>query len=645
MSKAFKRVVSAALVVAAASAGSASAGGSLESVDITGFNPSPIPGHLIGKIIPIKWDPRCIPVRYRVNALSPIPNPLGPASLTVATASAVLQNSLDEWNKIPTSFIDMRIVGTTPNPTFPGLDFVNELSFRVPASADYIALSPAINLIVDSNLPAGADIDGDGDSDVASGITSCADTDGDGDIEFPAGLYKAGTILDNDILFNSNIFRFTTTDAALDTVAQSVDLKSIAVHESGHSQGLAHVIDNNLSSSDGTATTMYPFINTTEPASEIAQRSPESDDLAWSSFYYPEGTAASGPAALQAGDQAFNSVYGLITGSVTHGVFGEPVAGAGVFARNLLTGRLQSATFSGTTQVSYDPATGGQFALSPAFNIPNGNFTLPVRAGLYEVGIEAVDGDPVPGFNINTTTTLGTVFGQQDFNEEYWNNNQEAALETHPRLAHPLLVLPGQTRSGVDFITNDQIELANYGSLDFIGFTGQPAGSYYAVRFPGSQVLAANPGGNVLIQAGTFRTVLFDNAVVPLFAEAILTTGSASGGTASINLAHPLWKDVAFVGADSDDAPFYFPLPAALGAVFRAGVQANRFQDLFLVLRLPITTPFPGINGIGPVIGLDGGVTPNDAPIFGYSYVSNDGVSWTQVTNLNFMFSLLLSQP
>lgn len=646
MSKAFQRVVTAALLAAAVGAGPALAGGSLETVDITGFAPSPIPGHLIGKNIPTKWDPRCIPVRYRVNnSANPIPNPLGPASLSVATATAVLQDSLNEWNKIPTSFIDMRIVGNTPNPGLSGLDFVNELTFRAPASAGYIALSPAVNLIADTNLPAGADIDGDGDPDVAAGITTCTDVDGDGDIEFPAGFYKAGTILDNDIIFNTNLFRFTTTDAAIDTLAQSVDLKSIAVHESGHSLGLSHVIDNNLSSSDGTASTMYPFINTTEPASEIAQRSPESDDLAWASYLYPEGTASSGPAALQAGDQAFNSVYGLITGSVTHGVYDEPVAGASVFARNLLTGRLQSSTFSGTTQVSYDPATGGQFALDPAFNIPNGNFTLPVRAGLYEVGIEAVDGNPVSGFNINTTTTLGTFFGQQDFQEEYWNHNQEAARENNPRLAHPVLVLPGQTRSGVDFVTNDQIQIANYGSLDFIGFTDQPAGGYYAVRFPGSQVLAANPGGNVLIQAGTFRTIVFDNAVVPLFAEAILTTGSVSGSTVNINLSHPLWKETAFVGADNDDAPFYFPLPAVLGAAFKLGVQLRLFEDLFLVLRLPTTTPFPGVNAVPPVIGLDGGVAANDAPIFGYSYFSNNGTTWTQVNNLNFMFSLLLSPP
>ena len=47
-----------------------------------------------------------------------------------------------------------------------------------------------------------------------------------------------------------------------------------------------------------------PFIDTGDPASELAQRTPHIDDIAWASYYYPEGSASSGIAALQAGDQA-----------------------------------------------------------------------------------------------------------------------------------------------------------------------------------------------------------------------------------------------------------------------------------------------------------------------------------------------------
>ena len=54
------------------------AGGPFESFDITGAPPSPIPGHLLARVIPIKWDARTIPVPYKINnTLDPVPNPLG----------------------------------------------------------------------------------------------------------------------------------------------------------------------------------------------------------------------------------------------------------------------------------------------------------------------------------------------------------------------------------------------------------------------------------------------------------------------------------------------------------------------------------------------------------------------------------------
>src|SRR5215475_10570424 len=198
------------------------AGGALESFDITGLPPSPIPGLAAAKVIGIKWDTRSIPVKYSINnTLDPIPNPLGDPVLTLAQARTALQASFDSWNKIPTSFIDMEITGTTANPGLVGFDFVNELTFRTDPSFGAIASSPSTSLIEDTVLQDGDDIDGDGDSDVSDKITVCADVDGDGDIEFPAGFYKAGTILDNDVEFNTkapdtNGLRFTVGDDALD---------------------------------------------------------------------------------------------------------------------------------------------------------------------------------------------------------------------------------------------------------------------------------------------------------------------------------------------------------------------------------------------------------------------------------------------
>jgi hypothetical protein len=302
MRKLFARASMIVLLASAVGTAPALAGGALETLDITAGTPSPIPGQIVAKLVRIFWDPRTIPVKYRMNStLDPIPNPLGAPFLSRAAAQAELQNGFNAWNAIPTSYIDMRITGTVANPGTAGFDMVNELTFRTTAGFTAIASSPSISLIADENLTNGTDIDGDGDSDVSSAITTSTDVDGDGDIEMPAGFYKAGTILDNDIQFNtktSNGFRFTVDPAAADTVTRSVDLLCVAIHEEGHSHGLSHTLDNQISATDGTGTTMYPFIDTGDPAAELAQRTLGTDDIAWSSYFYPEGTASSGPPAL-----------------------------------------------------------------------------------------------------------------------------------------------------------------------------------------------------------------------------------------------------------------------------------------------------------------------------------------------------------
>jgi Matrixin len=640
----FAKITLAALLAASIGAAPALAGGALEQVDITGNVPSPIAGHVNARLVPIFWDARCIPVQYRVNnTLNPIPNPLGPAFLTLADATAAFQSSLDSWNQIPTSFIEMQIVGTVANPSPRGFDMKNELTFRTPPGFTAIASSPSTSLIADSTFTHGQNIDGDADPDVSSAISVCTDVDGDGDVEFPAGFYKAGTILDNDVQF-STALRYTTNPASADIIANSVDLEGVAVHELGHSLGLSHVVVNNKSTTDGGSPTMFPFIDTSDPAAELQQRTLDSDDIAWASYYYQEGTAASGPAALQPGDVAFGNAYGLITGEVIHGVFNEPVAGASVAAVNRQTGEIVANGLSGTTQLSRS-ATGGLFLIDPAYNILNGNYVIPVPKGNYDVFVEAMDGNPVPAANVSLTGQIGGLFGQLNFEEEFWNGNNEGAIEKRAGEAKNVHVNEGEVETGIDFITNQTIRIANFGNRNFIGFTLQAGGSHYAVRIPASQISAVLPGQDIYIQAGLFETSLVDASTVPMWAEAMLTTGSvdATTGAATINLASPLEKATGFLAADNDFAPLYFKNPHDLGKAVREGIASGAITDLFLVLRLP-QGPFPGVSVTPPVIGLDGGVAVNDVPIFGLSYLSTDGgATFSRVTNFNFRFALELS--
>jgi hypothetical protein len=629
------------------SVGSLRAGGAFETVDLTNAGPSTIPGHLLAKVIGIRWDVRSIPVQYRINnTLNPIPNPLGPAFLSVADATTALQGSLNSWNNIPTSYIEMNIVGTTNNAGLVGFNFVNELSFRTAAGFGAIASSPSTNFIADVTLEDGDLIDGDADPDVSSAITTVQDVDGDGDLEFPAGFYKAGTILDNDVQFNtkvSNGLRFTIDPAQADAVTRSVDLNCVAVHEFGHSLGLSHVLNNQISGTDGHGSTMFPFIDTGDPAAELGQASLSEDDIAYASFFYQEGTAASGPPALQAGDVAFASAYGLITGELRHGGLNQPLAGAQLYAVDRSNNELTVSAFSGTTNLSFNPANGGLFFLpTVAAAIPNGNYTIPVRAGNYSVVVEATDGSPVAAANIGFTPQIGNFFGQQNFVEEFYNNNREGAIERDLGDAKNVHVNAGQATGGNDITTSNLFNIGGFGARTNIGFVNPPAGGFiYAVQFPVSQITALNAGNPTNIQAGLFDTIVLDASVPAVFANAWLAKGVINPDTtATIDLANPLDRSITFVAQDTDFAPFYFKNPHDLSETIRLGIADGSIQNLFLVLQIQ-PAPFAGVSAQPPLVGLS-----SQAPILGRSFLStNGGATFTRRNDFNFRFSLIASQP
>lgn len=269
------------------------AGGVLQGLDLTGFEPSPeVEGQFIARVVPRRWDSTCATIPIVVDgALDPIPNPLGEDFLPLDEVIDALQGAADQWNDIPTSYINMQIQGTANNSFAGGFDTTNEITFRynpflpplprVSLSLDFGAMAfvDSTVLLADFDLPDGFDLDGDGDPDVSGTAETCGDIDGDGDMEIPAKFYPAGSIIEVDFFFSSGTntvpdgpdgFRFTVDPDDIDDNPLSVDLSVVALRAFGVAHGVAHNTISQRSRRDGTGSPMYATIDTGDAASAEA---------------------------------------------------------------------------------------------------------------------------------------------------------------------------------------------------------------------------------------------------------------------------------------------------------------------------------------------------------------------------------------
>ena len=338
----------------------------------------PVPsqgGALFGvrPVIGIFWDERCASVEYTFNTNQGA-NEGAADFIDANTLANVVQRGLGRWNRVPTSYIEMNITNRTDLGNRPriGGDFINEVTFITDPGFTALASSPSTSLIADTDFIAGEDLDLDGDSDVydpiVEGQNVCTDIDGDGDIEFPAGFYRAGTILDNDVQFGLDV------DWEIGTPSGSAaDVDAVSTHEFGHSHGLNHSFINQISAANGSGATMFPFIDIQDAEAEIRNRSLHIDDVAASSQIYPEGEGAEPISQLQAGDVAFSDSFSRISGVVEDGL-GNAIAGAAISAIRNINDSYSALTYSGRT-AGFENET-GIFAFPES--VGNGRFEVAV---------------------------------------------------------------------------------------------------------------------------------------------------------------------------------------------------------------------------------------------------------------------------